>query len=312
MNFQQLEYIVAVDEHGKFAVAAAKTFVSQPTLSMMIQKLEEELGVEIFNRSERPVVATSLGRNIIDQARIILQEAKKMREMIAEQKQGISGEFRLAIIPTLAPYLLPLFLGNFTKKYPDLRLYITEMTTEQIMQSLRQDQVDAALLATPLLDVDLSERPLFNESFVVFASESECLPAKKYLLAKDVNVDRLMLLEEGHCLRSQIINLCELRKSERFINNVRYEAGSLETLKKMVQMNAGLTILPELAIWDLTEEQMDMVRYFKDPAPMREISLVTRRHFIRKKILDVLSVEIIDSLPEHLKHKRVSKILSPF
>ena len=309
MNLQQLEYIIALDELKHFGAAADHCFVSQPTLSMMIQKLEDELGAKIFNRSKHPVLTTEIGKKIIAQARTILLETKRLDEIINETKEEIKGDFKLGIIPTLAPYLLPLFLGSFTKKYPEVRLHITELTTENIIEKLRADHLDAALLATPLQNPDLIELPLFNEMFVVFASNEEHIPAKKYLLAKDIDVNRLMLLEEGHCVRSQIINLCELRKADHFINNIRYQAGSLETLKKMVQINSGVTILPELAIWDLTEEQMEMVRYFKEPAPAREISIVTNRSYIKKRLVEALKTEILKSLPEHFnRHKDTSHI----
>jgi LysR family transcriptional regulator, hydrogen peroxide-inducible genes activator len=309
MNLQQLEYIVAVDMHRHFVNAAKSCFVTQATLSMMIQKLEDELQVKIFDRSKQPVVPTESGIAIIAQAKIVLFEAARLKEIKNELSDELKGELRLGIIPTLAPYLLPLFLNSFLKKYPKVRVKITELFTEQIIEKIKNQSLDAAILATPLRDASLKEQPLFYEQFVVYASAKEEIMKKKYVLPGDIDVNHLWLLEEGHCLRSQIINLCELRKKEVENSNFEYQAGSIETLRKMVDMNNGITVLPELAVNELTAAQKKRVRYFKYPYPVREISIVTYRHFVKQRLLDALKKEIIQSVPEKMRTMGKTQVL---
>lgn len=311
MNIQHLTYIIAVDAQRHFAKAAEKCFVTQPTLSMMIQKLEEELGVKIFDRSKQPVVPTEAGEIVIRQAKIILQEANRMKIIVSELKGEIKGELKLGIIPTVAPYLLPLFLNKFLKKYPLLKIKITELTTQQIIDKLKNHHLDAGILATPLNNDSLNEQPLYYEQFVVYASKNETLMKKKFLLPADIDTNHLWLLEEGHCLRSQVLNLCELRKRELETSNLEYEAGSIETLKKMVDFNNGITILPELALKELSVKDMKNVRHFKSQVPAREISIVTYHHFVKQRIIDVLKEEICKSVPAEMltaKRKMVTSI----
>ena len=300
MNLQQLEYIVAVDTWRHFSTAAEKCNVTQPTLSMMIQRLEEELDVKIFDRSKQPVVTTSIGDKIIEQARVVLNEASQMKNLVRDQKSEAQGELHIGIIPTVAPYLLPLFLNQFLSKYPNVRLKISELTTDQIISHLEKQQMDAGILATPLKNPSVKEHPLFYEQFVVYASAEEKMMKKKYLLAEDINVNHLWLLEEGHCLREQVVNLCELKRKETLLQNLDYQAGSIETLRKMVDMNNGITILPELALSDLTAKQKKNIRYFKPPAPVREVSIVTYRYFVKYHLIELLRKEIIKSVPSHM------------
>ncbi len=300
MNLQQLEYIVAVDTYRHFSTAAEKCNVTQPTLSMMIQKLEDELEVKIFDRSKQPVVTTSIGNKVIAQARIVLNEANLMKTLVRDQKGEAQGQLHIGIIPTVAPYLLPLFLNDFLKKYPKIHLKISELTTDQIISHLEKQQMDAAILATPLKVPSLKEHPIFYEQFLVYASANEKLMKKKYLLAEDIDVNHLWLLEEGHCLREQVLNLCELKKKETQLQNLDYQAGSIETLRKMVDMNNGITILPELAMGDLNASQKKKVRYFKPPAPVREISIVTYRYFVKYNLIELLKKEIIKNIPQEM------------
>ncbi|MCD6067636.1 MAG: transcriptional regulator [Bacteroidetes bacterium] len=310
MNLQQLEYIIAVDTHRHFVTAAEKSFVTQATLSMMIKKLEEELDVKIFDRSKQPVVPTEIGQKLIRQARIILSEAKMLKEIVQEDSKEIKGELRIGIIPTLAPQLLPLFLSSFLKKYPAVQLRISEITTEQIIHQLQQNTIDAGILATPLHTGDIIEEPLFYEQFVVYGSPSEKkLMSKKYLLAEDIDINKLWLLEEGHCLRSQVINLCELKKKEKAVHQLDFESGSIDTLKRMVDINEGITILPELAIHNLSTKDRKNIRYFKNPAPVREISMVSYRYFVKRNLLEVLKQEILLHIPEEVKSAKRKNVV---
>jgi LysR family hydrogen peroxide-inducible transcriptional activator len=304
MNFQQLEYIVAVDTYRHFATAAEKCFVTQPTLSMMIHKLEEELGAKIFDRSKQPVATTELGKPIVEQARVILKETARLKELVTEKKGSVDGELKVGIIPTLAPYLLPLFIKSFLKKYPLVRLTIIEVRTETIIEQLKSGVLDVGILVTPLADVQLTEIPLFYEEFVVYAAKNEPVWDKKYVLAEDIDVKHLWLMEEGHCMRSQILNLCELRKQVADHDNFHYEAGSIETLMKMVEANSGVTILPELALQDLSTRQQKMVRFFKDPAPVREVSLAIHRHYVKRTLVNALRDEILRHIPAKMKESK--------
>jgi LysR family hydrogen peroxide-inducible transcriptional activator len=303
MTIVQLEYIVAVDTWRHFATAAAKCSITQPTLSMQLQKIEAELGVQIFDRSKVPVVPTVEGVEIIQQARVILKEVDRLFEVTHERQGDIVGELRLGILPTIAPYLLPRFLKGFLEKYPGIRLKVTELTTEILVDRLKKNLLDAGLVVTPLNDAGIFEQPLFYEEFVVYVSPAEVVYKKRYVLAEDIDVRHLWLLEEGHCLRSQIMNLCELKSKMQEDNNFHYEAGSIETLKKMVEMQNGITILPQLALQDLNPQQLKMVRRFKPPAPVREVSLVTHRSSVKKRILGALQREILLAVPQDMQHQ---------
>jgi LysR family transcriptional regulator, hydrogen peroxide-inducible genes activator len=310
MNLQQLEYVLAVDTYRHFALAAEKSFVTQPTLSMMIKKLEDELGVKIFDRSKQPVTPTHEGEEVIRRARKVLAEARNLQEFANELKGEISGELRLGIIPTLAPYLLPLFLKAFTLKHPALKIYIHEMITNEIISKLKSGELDMGLLATPLHEQHITEHPLFEEELFAYASRHEKLPKKKYLLPKEIDLHHLWLLEEGHCLRNQVYNLCELKKMQPETENLHYEAGSIETLINLIDRHEGITIVPYLATTHLKPSQRKNLREFANPKPVREISLVVAENFPRKKLLDHLKKEIVAcaQLPKTGKSKSVLEI----
>lgn len=307
MTLVQLEYAVAVDTYRSFVLAAEKCFVTQPTLSMQIQKLEEQLGVKLFDRSRQPVVPTEIGVEVIEQARILLNESYKIKEIISEKKGDITGELKIGIIPTIAPYLLPRVIGGFMEKYPKVKLVIYEFTTENIIQQLKVGLLDCGILATPLDEPLLFERPVFYENFVSYVSKNSPLFKKKTLVTSDLDIDELWLLNEGHCLRNQVLNICKHKKSHD--NRLDYNTGSIETLIKMVDLNNGITILPELAIQDFSIKQMDKVRYFKSPEPSREISIVTHKNFIKKRIIDALEIEIQNSVPKRMKSKKKKEII---
>ncbi|MFT4202518.1 MAG: hydrogen peroxide-inducible genes activator [Chitinophagaceae bacterium] len=302
MTFTQLEYIVAVNTYRHFATAAENCFVTQPTLSMQIQKLEEELGIKIFDRSKQPVVPTEAGADIIQQAKVILQQRNDLLDVIASKKGIVNGELRLGIIPTLAPYLIPMFVPTFTQKFPMVRIQITELTTESLLIQLKEGKIDAGIVVTPLHENGIKEEVLFYEQMLAYVSEKSELYKKDFILSRDINPNKLWLLEEGHCFRSQIINLCELRKKSRDSGNLfEYEAGSLETLRRMVDIGDGITILPELATYDLNKNQKSRLRRFLEPAPVREVSIVTHRDFVKKKLVSALKKVLLDTLPESLK-----------
>ncbi len=313
MNIQQLTYIIAIDRFRHFARAAEHCRVTQPTLSTMLNRLEEELGVKIFDRSRSPVMPTETGKRIIVQARRILEEVDHLHRLAGEMSDQVEGELRLGVIPTVAPFLLPLFLQDLLDAYPKLRITINELTTGEIVVQLKSNMIDAGILATPLGQDAIREIPLYNEPFVVYRSKK--LPPirtrknQKDLLPEDLDLDRLWLLEEGHCLRSQIAALCELKKQNRTYSNLVYEAGSIDSLKRLVDSNGGITILPALAIRDYSEEELESVQYFRHPVPARQISIVTYRHHLKERIVDVLKEEIQKKVAPILNESKPLKIL---
>jgi LysR family hydrogen peroxide-inducible transcriptional activator len=312
INIQQLEYIVAVDTYRHFKTAADSCFVTQPTLSMMIQKLEEELGVQLFDRSKHPVIPTGTGITIIQQARVILDNIRQLPEIVQEEHSIMKGELKIGIIPTIAPYLLPLFIGNFIRNYPEIKLKISELTTNQLIAGLENQQLDAAIMATPLHNNQLKEDVLYYEQFVVYASPKEDLLKNDLINAKELESNRIWFLEEGHCMRDQIINLCNIKQQNEISGNIEYESGSIETLKRMVKINRGITILPELAVKELNSEDLKLIRYFEQPAPVREISLVTYRHFVKKRMLNALNNEIQRVIPDEMKNNENKSVTEIF
>ena len=300
MTITQLEYVLAVDKYRHFGKAAKSCNVTQPTLSMQLQKAEEELGVILFDRSRTPILPTEEGVEIINQARLVLREYKKIFSIIDASKGEVRGEFRLAVIPTLAPYLIPLFAGAFVEKYPDVILTIEEFKTEDIIELLGRDEIDAGLLVTPIQGENFIERVLFHEPFSVFASKDHHLLKKSKIKDKDLNTSDVWLLNEGHCFRQQVLNLCKLSRDNGLHDNLKFESGNLETLKNMVINSSGYTLLPQLAVMNLSSEDLKHVREFQSPIPTREVSLVHNRIFLKEKIISALEESIIENLPEVL------------
>jgi len=312
MNIQQLEYIIAVDNLRHFAKAAEASFVTQPTLSMMIQKLEDELGVKIFDRSQLPVQPTPIGTQIINQARVIVSQVKQVKEIIQEEKGIVQGVFRLGIIPTIAPYLLPKLMMKHEEKGFDIELAIEEITTAQIIERLGNGSLDGAILATPLNNDKIQEHPIYFEKFYAYISPRETsLYAKKEIEEEDINISRLWLLEEVHCFRSQILRLCTSRKKKKSANSLpfTYEAGSINTLINIVDRNSGITIIPEMAIDDLNEKQRRNVRSFKGVSPVREISLITRKDFLREQVVKIIINEVKESVPSSFLDEKLKKFV---
>nr|WP_294876466.1 hydrogen peroxide-inducible genes activator [uncultured Pedobacter sp.] len=308
MTLVQLEYIVAVDTYRSFVGAAEKCFVTQPTLSMQVQKLEEMLNVKIFDRSKQPIIPTEIGAQIIEQARLVLQESSKIKEIISSQQQDVVGELKVGIIPTVAPYLLPKVIASMMEKYPDLKLLIWEYTTEDIIHHLKTGILDCGILATPLGDNSVDEAPMYYENFVTYISKNSKLYKKKAIDADDLEDENIWLLNEGHCMRSQVLNICRSTKQNR-LQGLTYNTGSVETLIRMVDMNNGATLLPELALEELSNKQLSKVRYFKSPEPVREISLVTHKNFIKKRMLNALKEEILAVIPKTMRQKKKKDIV---
>jgi LysR family hydrogen peroxide-inducible transcriptional activator len=312
MTITQLKYVLAVAEYKNFTMAAEKCFVTQPTLSMQIQKIEEELSIQIFDRTKKPIQLTDIGLKIVNQAKNIVNEADRIHDIVEQQKGFIGGEFRLAIIPTIMPTLLPMFLNNFIKKYPKVKLIIEELNTEEIIIKLNNGHLDAAIAATPLLEEKIKEIVLYYEPFVAYIPESHHHFQKEEIEVSDLNLDEILLLQDGHCFRDGILNLCK-NESKNEMSRFQIESGSFETLIKLADEGLGTTLLPYLHTLDLKESDKLKLRHFKEPKPAREVSLIFPKSKLKIHIIDALrntiagvvkgaivfqNVQIISSLPK--------------
>lgn len=309
-SITQLEYMLAVDRHRHFGKAASECNVTQPSLSMQLQKLEEELGIIVFDRSKKPIMATEQGKLIIEQAKVVINEYKKLGLIALNKDAGLRGEFKLAVIPTLSPYVIPLFLHQFAMKYPEIELTIEEHQTDEIIELLARDKIDAGLLVTPLKNNNIIERVLFYEPFYLYASTSSPTTKRKIVKESDLTENDVWLLDEGHCFRNQVIKFCSLSgKAPSVIKNVRFQSGNLETLKNMVRTQGGYTFLPHLATLALSpSEKKNMLRPFQSPAPSREVSLVHSRSFLKENIIEAMQNEIISSMPNDILSLKSKKL----
>ncbi len=291
MTLTQLSYMIAVAEAGNFTVAAERVFVTQPTLSMQIQKLEDELGVKIFNRSKKPIRLTKVGEQILIQARNIIAESKRMEDIVAQEKGFIGGAFKLGIIPTVMPTLLPMFLNAFIKKYPKVNLSIEEMNTATIIQNLSEGKLDAGIAATPLKNEKLEERPLYYEPFVAYIPKNHRLEKNETLEQEDLMDEKILVLKDGHCFRNQALSLCSREKS-LIEKSFELKSGSFETLVHLANEGLGMTLIPYLNTRQMSEENKSNLRHFESPSPAREISLVYSKSQLKIQIIDALKNSI--------------------
>ncbi|MDG1477804.1 MAG: hydrogen peroxide-inducible genes activator, partial [Vicingaceae bacterium] len=296
----QLEYIIAVDTYRHFVNAAEKCFVTQPTLSMQIKKLEESLGVIIFDRTKQPIIPTEIGKKIIEQARITVAESKKINELVKEENNIISGEISIGIIPSLAPYLLPLFIGKFTKKHPEVTVKIIELLTNEIISELKKDTLDVGILVTPLHENGIIEEVLFYEEMKVLCHKSHSLSNKKIIKIGELENPGLWLLNNGHCFRSQVVNLCNYKDQTNTTSNFEYESGSLETIKKLIDLEGGYSLIPELAT---TQNNSKTITIPIENNPLREVSFAYTRNYNKKRLLTIMANEIKAVIPETLNDK---------
>lgn len=312
MTITQLYYVLAVAENKNFTKAAEKCFVTQPTLSMQIQKLEDELDILIFDRSKKPIELTEVGKKIVTQAKNIVNESYRIQDIVDQQKGFIGGEFKLGIIPTIMPTLLPMFLKTFIKKYPKIKLKIEELTTEEIISRLNEGHLDAAIAATPLEIETIKERVLYFEPFVAYIPEHHRLHSKQKISTTDLDIEDMLLLEDGHCFRDGVINLCKTFKNQ-VDTNFQLESGSIETLVKLSNEGLGMTLLPYLHTLDLNEKAKQNLHYFNEPSPAREVSILYHKSELKMQIIEAMqsvisgiirgaiafqNVEIISPLPK--------------
>ena len=298
MTIQQLEYILAVDHYRHFAKAAEHCRVTQPTLSMMVQKLEDELGIKIFDRTKQPVQPTMAGKKILAQAQTVVRQAALIKDIVMEEKHSLKGSFRLAVLPTIAPYLLPRFLQHLAEQHPELDIRILEMQTAPTLEALTKGEIDAAIIANAPTETHLQGTLLYYEEFFGYVSRNEPIFRNDILRTADINDERLWLLDEGHCFRDQLMRFCQREKVK--LRQAAYRLGSLETFMHMVESGYGMTFIPELATLQLCPEQLELVRPFAIPRPTREIYFVTRHDFIRHALSKILTEHIQDAVPQSM------------
>ena len=309
MTITQLQYVLAVAEYKNFTLAAEKCFVTQPTLSMQIQKIEEELKILIFDRSKKPIQLTDIGQKIVNQAKNIVIEANRIKEIVEHKKGFIGGEFRLGIIPTIMPTLLPMFLNNFIKKYPKVQLIIEELNTDEIIVRLKNGSLDAAIAATPLEDENIKEIVLYFEPFVAYIPENHTINMKSEIEISDLNIEEILLLQDGHCFRDGILNLCKtVGKTE--VNHFQIQSGSFETLIKLADEGLGITLLPYLHTLDLKEKDKLKLKHFKEPKPAREVSLIYPKSELKIHLINALRNTIAGVVKGAIVFQNV-EIISP-
>ena len=307
MTLSQLKYTLAVAEEGNFTLAAEKCFVTQPTLSMQVQKLEEELSVKLFNRNTKPISLTTIGTKIIEQAKIIVRESKRMDDIVSMEKGIIGGDFKLGIIPTIMPTLLPLFLNTFIRKFPKVNLKIEEQNTATIIEELKNGKLDAGIAASPLDDNKLIEKPLYYEPFVGYIPESHSLSKLKILKISDLEKMDVLVLEDGHCFREHVLKLCQ---TPNFSHSFNLKSGSFETLIHLANDGLGMTLLPYLQTRNLTQKNANNLRSFESPEPAREISLIYSKSQLKLPVIESLATTIESIMRGAIKFENV-KVITP-
>ncbi|MFM9984267.1 MAG: LysR substrate-binding domain-containing protein [Flavobacteriales bacterium] len=310
MNIQQFQYVLAVAENRHFETAADKCFVTQSTLSTMISKFEDEIGIQIFDRKKKPVEITTEGKLILEQLKVIASTIEQLGELTSEIKGDIKGNLSIAVLPTIAPFLLPLFLQNFAARFPNLHITVREQTTEEIVRQIKSRDLDIGIISIPVQVPDILEYKLYDEPFVFYDATQK---GQGPISIRKMNMDNLCLLEEGHCMRTQVMKLCDLHKRSIHSNlNFEYKAGSIDSLLRFVKSNKATTLLPFLATVGMPASENELLSQFADPVPYRTIGAVVHRHFVKKKILDMLQKEIITHVSLHLPVLKVKgKKLNP-
>ncbi|MBY0315045.1 MAG: LysR family transcriptional regulator [Bdellovibrionales bacterium] len=298
----QIEYVLAVDKYRHFGKAAEACRVAQPTLSLQIQKLEDELGIIVFDRVQKPIVPTPEGAMFIEQAKVVLKEHQKLIQVSKTHKGEVSGEFHLGIIPTVSTYIIPLIVSKIAAKYPLVSLFIEELKTATILEDLKADRIDGAILATPTHVQGLKEHPLYYEPFYLYLSKNHPLLKKKIITDKDIDQSQLWMLQDGNCFKDQVANYCSLPDTETpVLANIHFQSGSLETLKHVVQKNSGYTMIPAMMADYFSSEDKKYIREFKTPSPTREISFVYRRDHWKIDVIDAIKKTVLEVVPNEMK-----------
>ena len=303
ISLTQLEYVLAVEKYRHFGKAAAACLVTQPTLSQQIQKLEDELGLILFDRVQKPILLTPAGAGFLEQAKIVMREHQRLLHLAKKSTEEVSGDFHLGIIPTISGDLIPLFVDEFSRLYPKVDLFIEELKTASILQELQEDRLDAGILASPLRQEGMKVHPLYYESFVLYLSPGHPLTQKNEIEASDLDGAEMWMLSDGNCFRNQVIDFCSLpvRGATSVLKNIHFESGSLDTLRQLIKKGSGYTLIPCLMTNRMgPQEKRDQVRTFLEPVPTREVSIAYRRDHWKLEIIAAIETVIAGVLPSEL------------
>ena len=306
MTLQQLQYIVALEQYGQFVKAAESCYVTQPTLTMQLQKLEEEVGGLLFNRDKSPVTPTDLGKLFLERARIILKEVEGLKLLVNEEIDKIDGTYNIGVIPTIAPYLMPLLIPQLIKANPKVKVKIFELRTDEVIDALKKGTIDIGIAATPLLEEIIREIPVYFEPFEIYISNHHPKYYRAQWTSADVESNEMLILDEGHCFRDQALAICS-RSGKKFNKGFEYQSGSLEALMGLVNQGFGYTMVPALAVKGKGLE--NNIRSFKSPRPVREISILVHKSFARSAFIEWLQLQIEKVVPkEYIQPKKVKRI----
>ena len=307
MNLQQLEYLIAVDRHKHFGKAAQSCFITQPTLSAMIQKLEDELDLKIFDRTTHPIRTTDIGIQIVEHAKTITNEVNELRNKANLLNNIIGGKINIGIIPTVSTYILPNEIFKFLGENIEIEMTVKEMTTDNIIKALKSGELDAGIIATPYESAnEFYNDFLFNEELMLYSSGMN-EDKDSFVSPEEINTDKVWLLEEGNCLKTQFENICQLKENSLKPKNLDFLASNMNTIIHMVDEVGGISILPELAIEQLNQEQKNKISRFRKPHPYREISLVYYKPTYKQKIIDELKSYIQKSMKQKLNFYKATE-----
>ncbi len=305
MNLQQLEYLIALDKYKHFGKAAQACFITQPTLSAMVQKLEDEIDVKIFDRTTHPIRTTDAGKQVVEQARKVIDSVNELRETAHYLNNVLGGQINLGIIPTVSAYIMPGVIVDFLNKNEKIQMHIKEITTENVIKALKSGEIDAGIIATPYAAAnEFYEDFLFSEELMLYSSQEK---KDTYVVPEEVDVEKVWLLEEGNCLRTQFENICQLQENSQKPKNLDFVAANISTLVQMVDKLGGVTIIPELAAQQLSDEQKTKLFRFRKPFPFRQISILYYKPTYKQKIIDELVSHIRNNLSKTLNYNQNPK-----
>ncbi len=311
ISFTQIKYVLALQKTGSFSQAAEMCFVTQSTLSTMVRKLEDQLDLTLFNRKSKPIQLTQEGKVIIDQFKVIYHELESLQEIVQDTRKEFYGTLKMGIIPTLAPFLLPLFLDRITKKHPNIQFSIDEITTTEIIKKIKLRELDIGILSLPIPEKNLEQKSLFFEEFMIYDAHNKALSRKKYKI-NDIDINRLWLLEESHCLTGQIEKICHLQKKKNVRHNLIFNSGSILSLLALVKMNNGITLLPQLATERKNLIEKKFIHTIESPIPVREVGLISHPNFAKKRFLTMIEKEIIQAVQPILKKSKKVRVINPY
>ncbi len=311
ITISQIQYILALERTGSFSEAAASCHITQSTLSTMIRKLENQLEFNLFDRKSKPIQLTVEGERLITQLKVIHNEYENLLELVQKTKNEFYGTFKIGIIPTLAPFLLPLFLDKLVHQYPSVNFSIQEITTGEITNLLKLRALDVGILSLPIPEKELEQRVLFDEDFLVYDTRNHSKTKTKYKV-KDIDVSRLWLLEESHCITGQIEKICHLKKKKNTNGNLIFRSGSMHSLLELVKLNKGLTLIPRLATLQNNLIDENFVYKLENPVPVRQVGLVMNPNLTKKRLIQVLEEEIVEAIQKNLKQSATTQIIHPF